>query len=67
MKKHFKALELDKIMAKLAEKVVIDRAREQVEAIEPSYDFDTVTRLISQTSDAMMLSMRFGSPRSGKN
>lgn len=63
MKKHFKALELDKIMAKLAEKVVIDRAREQVEAIEPSYDFDTVTRLISQTSDAMMLSMRFGSPR----
>ncbi len=63
MKKHFKALELDKIMAKLAERVVIDKAREQVETIEPSYDFDTVTRLVSQTSDAMMLSMRFGSPR----
>lgn len=63
MKKHFKVLELDKILAKLSEKIVIDRAREQAEAIEPSYDFDQVTRLISQTSDALMLSMRFGAPR----
>ena len=63
MKKHFKALELHKIMAKLSEKVVIDKARERIESIEPSYDFDTVTRLVNQTSDAMMLSMRFGSPR----
>ena len=63
MKKHFKALELHKIMAKLSEKVVIDKARERIESIEPSYDFDTVTRLVNQTSDAMMLSMRFGLPR----
>lgn len=63
MKKHFRALELDKIIAKLMEKVVIDKARERVEAIEPSYSFEEVKRLIEQTSDALMLSLRFGAPR----
>ena len=55
MKKHCKALELDKILARLSEKAVIDDARQRIEAIEPSYDLDEVTRLVRQTSDAMAL------------
>ncbi|MGI5895746.1 MAG: endonuclease MutS2 [Oscillospiraceae bacterium] len=63
MKKHCKALELDKILARLSEKAVIDDARQRIETIEPSYEVDEVTRLVRQTSDAMALSMRFGVPR----
>lgn len=63
MKKHCKALELDKILSRLAEKAVIDAARERIYQIEPSYGVDEVTRLVEQTADAMALSMRFGVPR----
>lgn len=63
MKKHCRALELDKILARLSEKAVIDAARERIEKIEPSYNIDEVTVLVQQTSDAMALSMRFGVPR----
>lgn len=63
MKKHCKALELDKILHKVSEKAVIDEAKDRIESLEPSYKFEEVSRLVEQTSDALSLSLRFGLPR----
>ncbi len=65
MNRHFKALELDKILAMLANETTIPDAHEQALAIEPSWGLFEVQELLKQTEDAHMLIGRFGAPSFG--
>jgi len=65
MNKHHKTLELDKILALLAEKCACGEARELALAIEPEPNLDLCRALQSQTRDAHMLLARFGGPAFG--
>lgn len=63
--KHYRALELDKILAKAADLTSCDDAREAVLSITPSTGLFEVNELLKETSDAHMLSGRFGTPSFG--
>jgi len=65
MTKHFKTLELDKILAMVAEKCACDDARELAAAIEPEPHLQLAQALLNQTRDAHMLLARFGGPAFG--
>ena len=65
MNRHFKTLELDKILHMLAEETSIDEAGELALCVEPQYDLDKVERLLTQTEDAHILIGRFGAPSFG--
>ena len=65
MNKHHKALELDKILAMLAKECACEDAREQALLIEPLCGKFEIEEALRQTSDAYMLSGRFGAPSFG--
>ncbi len=65
MNRHFKTLELDKILHMLAEETSINEAGELALCVEPQYDLDKVERLLTQTEDAHILIGRFGAPSFG--
>ncbi len=65
MDRHYRTLELDKILDMLAEETAIEEAGELARAIEPQYDLDKVQRLLTQTEDAHILIGRFGAPSFG--
>ena len=65
MNKHYKALELDKILKQLSELTSCDDAREKALEIEPSFGLFEVQEQIKQTEDAFILSGRFGAPSFG--
>ena len=65
MNRHYKTLELDKILHKLAEETSIDEAGELALLIEPQLTLDKVEPLLQQTEDAFMLIGRFGAPSFG--
>lgn len=65
MNRHFKALELDKILALLAEQTTIPDAYEQALKVEPAWGLFEVNELLKQTDDAYMLIGRFGAPSFG--
>ncbi len=65
MNKHYHALELDKILTKLADITSCEDAKALALDIKPAYSLDEVTRLLKDTDDAHMLSGRFGSPAFG--
>lgn len=65
MNRHYRTLELDKILNMLAEETAIEEAGELARAIEPQYDLDKVQRLLTQTEDAHILIGRFGAPSFG--
>ena len=65
MNRHFKTLELDKILHMLAEETSIDEAGELALAVEPQIDLDKVEHLLTQTEDAHILIGRFGAPSFG--
>lgn len=60
--KHCHALELDKVLAMLADQTSCDDSRAMALNIQPLTDFMTVNALMEKTSDAYMLSARFTSP-----
>lgn len=62
MNRHFKTLELDKILHMLSEETSIDEAGELALAVEPQVDLDKVEHLLTQTEDAHILIGRFGAP-----
>ncbi len=62
MNRHFKSLELDKILELLANETNNEDAREQVLRTEPSWGLFEVEELLTQTDDAYMLIGRFGAP-----
>ena len=65
MNRHYKTLELDKILQRLSDLTVLDSARENALKLEPVFELDKVNKLLKQTDDALMLSGRFGSPSFG--
>ena len=65
MNRHYKTLELDKILEMLAEETSIEEAGELARAVEPVYDLNKVESLLTQTEDAHMLIGRFGAPSFG--
>ena len=60
--RHDKALELDKILAMLADCAGSDDARERALALRPVTDLGEARREMQLTADANMLSSRFGTP-----
>lgn len=65
MTKHYHALELDKILSRVADLTSCDDAREMALSITPSKGLFEVNELLKETSDAHSLSGRFGSPAFG--
>ncbi len=65
MNKHYKALELDKVLLRLADFTSCEDARYEAEHLEPESNIHTVNNLISQTADAHMLMAKFGAPSFG--
>ncbi|WP_316632039.1 endonuclease MutS2 [uncultured Ruminococcus sp.] len=65
MNRHFKTLELDKILHMLSEETSIDEAGELALVVEPQVDLDKVEHLLTQTEDAHILIGRFGAPSFG--
>ena len=65
MNRHYKTLELDKILQMLAEETAIAEAAENALRIEPAKSPEKVELLLTQTEDAHMLIGRFGAPSFG--
>lgn len=65
MNRHFKALELNKILQMLANETSIPDAYEEALKIEPAWGLFEVDELLKQTYDAHMLIGRFGAPSFG--
>ncbi len=65
MNRHFKTLELHKILDMLANETSFEDAKNQALSIEPSYGLFEVNEMLSQTEDAYMLIGRFGAPSFG--
>lgn len=62
MNKHYLALELDKILAMVANEATCQEAAELALSLRPSMDQGEVERLLQQTEDAFQLLARFGAP-----
>lgn len=60
--RYFHTLELDKMLAKLADQANCDDSKRMALSLTPSDDFSTVQLLMKKTSDAYMLSARYTSP-----
>ena len=65
MNRHFKTLELHKILDMLANETAFEDAKNQALSIEPSFGLFEVNEMLSQTEDAYMLIGRFGAPSFG--
>ena len=60
--KYMKNLELDKVLAMLADLTCCETAREKALSIQPLIEKDDVQREINRTSDLFHLTVRFGTP-----
>ena len=60
--RHYKALELDKILAMLAEQTGCEDSRRLALETEPKTTLREAQRLMDRTADAHMLACRFGAP-----
>lgn len=65
LNKHYKALELDKILNMLSELTSCEDAKEKALEVEPAFGLFEVQEQIKQTEDAFILSGRFGTPSFG--
>ena len=63
--RHWRALELDKILKLLAEQTACDDAAELALHLTPSTSLSEVQRLLGETDEAHTLMARFGSPSFG--
>lgn len=65
MNKHYKALELDKILKMLSQLTSCEDAREKALELEPCRGLFEAQEQMKQTEDAFILSGRFGAPSFG--
>ena len=65
MNRHYKTLELDKILERLSSLTTLPDARELALSLEPQTDLKKAEHLLQQTDDAVALSGRFGAPSFG--
>ena len=54
MNRHYKTLELDKILKLLADQTSIDDAKEMALSLEPQFELEKVKKLLKQTDDAVV-------------
>ena len=66
MNRHWHALELDKILDRLAGQTCCADAADAARAVRPETDPATVRRLLGETADAHRLMARFGAPSFGQ-
>ena len=62
MNKHYKTLELHKIMDMLAEQAGNDETLRMISELEPVTDIDKVRTELKKTEDAFDLSVKYGTP-----
>jgi len=60
--KYYRTLELDKVLQRLAEQCSCEDSKHIALNLQPATDFYTASSLMKKTSDAYMLSARFGAP-----
>lgn len=65
MQRHYRALELDKILHLLAEETSCDAAAELALALRPVSSLAEVQRLLAETDEAHTMMARFGAPSFG--
>lgn len=65
MDRHYKSLELDKILEKLADKTSSPDSREMVLNLKPELTLEKAQKLLKQTDDAYVLTGKFGAPSFG--
>ena len=65
MNRHQKALELDKILALLANETSCEQARDAALELLPSSNIFEIDAMLNETNDAHMLISRFGAPSFG--
>ena len=65
MQRHYRALELDKILHLLAEETSCDAAAELARSLRPSASLSEVRRLLEETDSAHTMMARFGAPAFG--
>ena len=65
MDRHYRALELDKILTMLSKETTCDDACELALKIEPATSLKRANFLLKQTDDAYVLAGRFGTPSFG--
>ena len=65
MDKNLQTLELDKVLALLAEQTTCDDAKETALALRPAADPGEIALLLDQTEDAFSMLARFGAPSFG--
>lgn len=63
--KHWRVLELDRVLSRLCEETSMEDAAAAARAIQPSSDIYTVERLLSETDAAYILMAKFGAPSFG--
>ena len=66
MERGMRVLEMDKVLARLAEEASMADASEKARCLTPSSRRETVEELLRQTSDAFMFMARFGAPSFGQ-
>ena len=62
MERHYRALELDKVLAMLASHATCEDSRKQALALRPMTDFEEVRREMAMVGDANSLTNRYGTP-----
>ena len=65
MNRHYKTLELDKILEMLAKQTSLEDSYKMALELEPQFDLIKVRQLLKQTDDAVVLSGKFGAPSFG--
>lgn len=65
MNRHYKTLELDKILDRLAALTSVEDAHKMALELEPQFDLKKVQNLLEQTDDAFVISGKFGAPSFG--
>ena len=63
--RHYRALELDKVLQLLSREASCSESQERILSMEPSTGLYEVNLLLQETDDAHMLTGRFGSPSFG--
>ncbi len=63
--KTLNTLEYDKILNRVLEYAINESAKEEIGKIFPTSDFDFAKKLLKETDDAMVMLLKYGSPKIG--
>ncbi len=65
MERHYKSLELDKILNKLADKTACEESRELALNLKPEFNLEKARKNLKMTDDAYVLTGKYGAPSFG--